>query len=904
MKKIVIVRGDEFKVYDNEISNQEDIFEELYERAVLQKVQLEQYGERMEKEQAKERQDRPSEYLNNIIAFCGERGQGKSTAMHHFVDRLTREEKPACEKEILPVIDPTAMEMAHEIVDIIISRLFERFRENRAKNEGWDMELSRAFQKVHRDMSVLKNASSFIEKEYAYNGSLQNLIDITESMGMREDIIRLIDLYLKHREKKMLVIPIDDLDLNLGSVYQVAEQLRKYFMIPRVMIVMAVNIDQLTLCVERELFKNLNPLRESRRWNIRQEARNMSVRYMEKLIPFSRRLQLPDIRAIAEDGENAVEIIYRDTRGRLLFDSEKLGIEKGILNLIFRKTGLVYVARANEVHPIIPDTLRELVNLITLLGDMGEDQSENLDTFEQYFRHVWMENKLSDENRELLWEIAGTQLNDLHNDAFLLLYEIQKEKRASFEKNMVSVLSGRLYQSVNAAYKEMLAGRRRPGNGDLMNCLRLLRQGSRSDISRLVMAVMTVFSIRMLQLKADGKWEVLYNFIGENLFGEYQLIRSGTVRGTTIQDLKNSERMQFEYPLQEFLQSACGASITSWSVSGIKGTVPENILVPALIFMGSFSDFRTAGMESRELVSNNNQIATRAVFDLDRLFLSSVSWERVKEKLRVEKWGIDEADLKAAYDDIYRSDLWKGLVCNMEQLMYLGQYLQDNRGINERAEEADYYVHFFDGIGQFLQRQNAYLPAQDMPEMKQLEAWSKIIAEMKAAIKKENEKEETTVHVPIQFEVDWPQKVMKRTTSDIINERLHHFIEGGDTEEETEKEKDEKKEEDKEEKQVLIPADMRNQYAAEILKEPKDADGLVKCRRDTRFTALRIRVEQMNTYVKKQQEEHAYENYNELMDKIDTLYSETLQHNDMYQIGKEYARQYNELLRAVLREEP
>ena len=310
-------------------------------------------------------------------------------------------------------------------------------------------------------------------------------------------------------------------------------------------------------------------------------------------------------------------------------------------------------------------------------------------------------------------------------------------------------------------------------------------------------------------------------------------------------------------------------------------------------------------MESRELVSNNNQIATRAVFDLDRLFLSSVSWERVKEKLRVEKWGIDEADLKAAYDGIYQSDLWKGLVCNMEQLMYLGQYLQDSRGINERAEEADYYIHFFESIGQFLQKQNTYLPAQDMLEKKQFEVWSDIIAEMKAAIGKENEneKEKTTVRVSNRSEADWPLEAIKKAGADILKEKHYHLTVGGDQEEKTGKEKEEKKEEEKEEKQVLIPADIMNQYDAETQKAPKDADGLAKCRLDTKFTALRTRVKQMNTYMKKQQEEHAYENYNALMDEIDTLYSETLQHDDMDQIGKEFARRYNELRRAVLREE-
>lgn len=712
MKKIVIVRGDEFKVYDNDISWNEDIFEDLYKKAIEQKTQLEQYGVRMQEIRKNGKEDSPSEYLNNVIAFCGERGQGKSTAMQHFVNRLAREEDQTFEKEILRVIDPMAMEMAHEIVDIIISQLFERFQENRVKNEEKDMALSRAFQKVHRNMSVLKNAKSFIEKEYAYNGSIQNLTDIMESMAMRADIMHLIDLYLKHREKKMLVIPIDDLDLNLNNVYQVAEQLRKYFMIPRVIIVMAVNVDQLTLCVERELLKTLKPLENSQRWNIQREARNMSNRYMEKLIPFSRRLQLPDIRAIAEDGENAVEIIYRDSEKQILFDSEMLGIEKGLLNLIFQKTGLVYVAKANEVHPIIPTTLRELVNLITLLGDMGKVQAENLEIFEQYFCRVWLEHNLSDENGEIVIQLASTQLNDLHNDAFLLLYEMQKEKMGSYEKNLAGNFIGAILRAVDNAYRMIGEGKGKPSNGDLTNCLRLLRQGNKSDASRLVMAVMTLFSIRMLKLKAAGKWEVLYDFIGGNLFGEYRLIRGEALKNRDV-----TRRMQFEYFTENFLRVMCPRRIESFSVSGIKAAFEEEEeLAKAVIFMGIYSDFIDADGTSRNLISNNNQIAAKALFDINQIFLSGVSWERMKEKISFEKWNMDENIFKEVYSNVYPQNLWRGLVCNMEELMCLAQYLRDSREISESAKEETYYTHFMDSIKQFLKNLQSYLHSSNKLE--------------------------------------------------------------------------------------------------------------------------------------------------------------------------------------------
>lgn len=774
MRKIVITRGDEFKVYDNEITQNEDIFEEIYQKARAQAEQLMKYmaGIRKKEEGEGNRgQEMPSEYLNNIIAFCGERGQGKSTAMLRFVEELKKGggrydnsqniSVPNRRMEVLRVIDPTALEMAHDIVDIIISQLFEQFRDDRELDKGQgtykngnldkskDMELTQAFQKVHRSMSVLKNAQTFIEREYAYNGSLQNLSDITDSMELRKDIIRLVELYLTYREKDMLVIPIDDLDLNLNYVYEVAEQLRKYFMIPRLMIVMAANIDQMTLCVEAELLKNLAPLKSSRRWDIRREARNMSNRYMEKLIPFSRRMRLPDIHAIAEDGENTVRIVYQDRRiaggnaeeVETLFDSKELGIEKGILNLIFQKTGLVYVAKPNEVHPIVPHTLRELVNLISLLGDMETVQVKNLETFEQYFCNVWLENNLSDKNAEIVREIARTRLNDLHNDAFLLLYKMEERKLKLFSGQ--SAAADPLASAVDCAYDQMVKGGKTPSNGDLLNCLRLLRQGERSDVSRLVMAVMTVLSIRMLKLKAagqkaaeqklSGRWEVLYDFIGGNIFGEYRLIRGKALKNSAVTD-----RMRFTYQVREIMEFFAQGSIEPFSAANVKKEFNHEQLALLLIVLGCSSGFVSKEGRNRRLVANNNQVAESAEFDINQLFLSGLSWEKVKEKISLKKWAADSGDadavedtFKQVYDGIYQADAWRSLVCNMEELMCLARYVEESRALKDAAKEKDYYHHFFESVTWFLEGLHTYLPGLKPLEMTEIKDWVEEIALMR-----------------------------------------------------------------------------------------------------------------------------------------------------------------------------
>ena len=74
--------------------------------------------------------------------------------------------------------------------------------------------------------------------------------------------------------------------------------------------------------------------------------------------------------------------------------------------------------------------------------------------------------------------------------------------------------STELEDSVERAYTEFRKGGKKPKNGDIINCLRLLELGRESEISRLTIAVTTLFSIRMLKLKASESWKFLYDFIG------------------------------------------------------------------------------------------------------------------------------------------------------------------------------------------------------------------------------------------------------------------------------------------------------------------------------------------------------------------------------------------------------
>lgn len=341
----------------------------------------------------------------------------------------------------------------------------------------------------------------------------------------------------------------------------------------------------------------------------------------------------------------------------------------------------------------MPRNLRELVNLVSLLGDMGENKRENLDELERYFCDVWMEENLADSEADEVRRLVRKQNRFLHQDAVSFLYNLTDIGSVNLSKGKT------LGTAVRDAYNRMNREEFQLSNGDVMNCIRLLQKRKGGEAVRLGAALSIVFSIRMLKLKEAGAMEELYDFVGDDLFGFYRLIREEAESGNS--------RIKFSYSVQEFIERYCDFKVDYFSVSSVKEaalqTGKREDLLNALVLIGSTSEFISADGTKRVMVSENNQVATQAMFDVNTVFRSAISKERILEKLSINKWGYSEAETKRCIDTrIYLTENWMTLVCNMEMMMNLGQYEEQNRDIKNGASETEYYMHFFQSVDKFM----------------------------------------------------------------------------------------------------------------------------------------------------------------------------------------------------------
>ena len=414
-KILTVIKGQEFKLSLKDKIEINDIFYDQYLEAAAMLENI------MANEESDKQPDwKKAETENNIIAFCGERGEGKSSAMFTFINAVVnkKEQKEStifaqCENVKNTVfsepivIDPSAFDNVHNVLDIIIASIYQKFSDKYdVSPERFDNyrreQLLNEFQKVYKDISLLNDPAKMLEEEYDYEGSIEKISKMGESLRLRRDLSNLVKLYLDYMmpedsrnqyTSKKLLIAIDDLDMCNANAYKMAEQIRKYLIIPDIVIVMALKVEQLQLCVQEENFKNYSNVlkNQGKIAGAVIDVEDMAERYIAKLIPKSRRIYLPNVRYI----ENA-KIVYQKNEEEIIYaDKITNSLNASLLDLIYMKTGMRFLLNDEKMNWLQPDNLRDTVNLISLLGDMKvpENDSEyldNIEKFTEYFEKEWI----------------------------------------------------------------------------------------------------------------------------------------------------------------------------------------------------------------------------------------------------------------------------------------------------------------------------------------------------------------------------------------------------------------------------------------------------------------------------------------------------------------------------------
>lgn len=413
-------------------------------------------------------------YPNNIIAFCAKRGSGKTSAMLSFSAALeyAKDDKDFWGNEIsdarfivLDPIDPTELEQSDSVIRTIISRMFQRFlgksietymmQERRAAQQ----ELLKSFQTCFRMADRQK------EKEHHNDDydDLQRLTEMGDSSTLKRELSTLFSRYLnfifasdgKQPSKKdqFLVIQIDDADMNTTNAYEVVEDIRKYCVVPNVVVLMAADMSLLEQTVEQHFVHSFESIIKttagdsSKHTAVRSRERchRTTVSYLDKLIPSLHRINMPDINAELRAPRREVRISLYEMadgknkdkdRDKQPKEEFKEGEYQQVLIELLNKRCLFRLPfNAEDPHPFLPVRMRELNHFMHLIlsmqecactlpelirwasGDKTRDCSgsvkilqANLEALLDYFLHDWCELRLTHKQRDVVEKIHGARV--------------------------------------------------------------------------------------------------------------------------------------------------------------------------------------------------------------------------------------------------------------------------------------------------------------------------------------------------------------------------------------------------------------------------------------------------------------------------------------------------------------
>lgn len=463
-------------------------------------------------------------YPSNLLVFSGERGAGKSSALLTFAKSLTDKHSPLfsfkfirevtkcelpsvdtqlvkttleqCAFHVLPPIDPTTLESKGGILLTILARMFQK------ANDAWEMqgngyskigpeqiqkknELMKQFSICYDHLRAIKDANA-LHPEFA---GLETLAELGDSTRFKKELTVLVERLLQFcsgtsRGVPYLVLQIDDTDMNISHAYTILEDIRKYLVIPCVIILMAADLNHLKTVIESNLVK-LYPVK---RGIGSQEITAITQQYMIKLFPQTRQIYLPVLGTYLKEHTDNVVIEYRTPKGIVLPERayETDNMQDGIIRLIYKKTGIAFLREENALHSMIPENMRQMAHFLSMLVQMEDVEDpdkddpsffldetiladtrggsaqeiaakylehirkirsrlHNVERFHDYFLHTWVGYHLNESDKQKLYALERIDLSKKCRYAVSFLAGDQPADRATFYKDVI--VASKRYES-------------------------------------------------------------------------------------------------------------------------------------------------------------------------------------------------------------------------------------------------------------------------------------------------------------------------------------------------------------------------------------------------------------------------------------------------------------------------
>lgn len=398
---------------------------------------------------------RHKEEKENIIAFLGERGSGKTTAVEEFcriletlsakkeyrwwLDHAIPEENIRTNLEdqqysfhVFQRIDVSMLDNKEDLFELIMSNLLTFFTDREfcsccgaKKTSKEHDEIVQLFDKILRGYYAIRDSR---EDEYveSYVAKIQYVYN---SLDLRRQIEELINrIFAEEKECKKqyyLVIVLDDLDLNIEHGFEMLKQVQKYFSNPHMIVVFSADYDQLNeICWVHFMKAFSGETSHVIEATIEQRSRKLGQDYIGKALPISKRLHMPEL------DSNVRKVLALNAQ------TERWETVKAyIMERVASNMRICYDIKGVKKHFAEPETVRDLVNYHHFLEEMYEIDYTSWDQTELNSKESRIFMKRYDQNhermnRDIENRLANRLLNKEQKAYFDRWLDINLERRA------------------------------------------------------------------------------------------------------------------------------------------------------------------------------------------------------------------------------------------------------------------------------------------------------------------------------------------------------------------------------------------------------------------------------------------------------------------------------------------
>lgn len=527
---------------------------------------------------------------SNIIAFCGDRGEGKSSCMRSFLYAISQKEsfeEISSSKdlqfdynsfEMLDLIDPAFFDQNHNLIELMLGQMFNKLKyEENIPNVDKTYERNELMKKFSESMTCLNHLER--EKTKMFD-ELSELGNLASGMRLAKCLSDLFEQYLKYKGKKRLVIAIDDLDLNMTEAYKMSEQLRKYLNNKHCIIMIALKTQQLVEAVASAIKSDI------RLEVTNDDVTNMAIKYVTKLIPYCNRVTMPGMILFYDSPLYLYKSRQSDDQ-----EVETGSLKETVVKLIFRKTRYLFYNAKSNVSRIVPENLRNLRQLIGMLlampdPDVSSTLRSNQQIFKNYFFYYWtlgLDQKYKDIVKELIEETKRADIN-----AFVI-QTIKGYQNSFLEVSTRDILLQKILATDNCNYNISV--------GDVLYAINCLESNTvDSELKDFIFFLKSYYSMRLYEL---------YDFVTDNINTEMYPLEE---KDTEI--YHNEKRFNGTNALQRFVAGSMVAYNSSDIIANSRDrrSVKASALFSKLKSIGPMIDVFRADLVDGKLPAEKEEV--------------------------------------------------------------------------------------------------------------------------------------------------------------------------------------------------------------------------------------------------------------------------------------------------------